>query len=116
MRTVDTARILLFDAENRLLLFKYQEPGREPFWGTIGGRLEAGEMPRDAACRELFEETGLSDAIAEAAAWYLEHEIIRGGEPCRLQEAFFVARTAQTELDHSRWTEEEREIIVDTRW
>jgi 8-oxo-dGTP diphosphatase len=30
-------------------------------WGTVGGAVEAGERPDQAAARELFEETGISD-------------------------------------------------------
>ena len=29
------------------------------FWQSVTGSLEAGEMPADAASRELFEETGI---------------------------------------------------------
>lgn len=31
------------------------------FWQSVTGSLEAGEMPADAAARELFEETGIRD-------------------------------------------------------
>ena len=31
------------------------------FWQSVTGSLERGESPTDAACRELQEETGLSD-------------------------------------------------------
>lgn len=32
-------------------------------WGTVGGAVEPGEAPRDAAVREAREETGLEVAI-----------------------------------------------------
>ena len=31
-------------------------------WETQGGHIEAGEMPEDAARRELYEESGVTDA------------------------------------------------------
>jgi len=29
-------------------------------WGLFGGRLDVGETPQECACREFFEETGIS--------------------------------------------------------
>ena len=45
------------------LTLRRAPPGRCPgAWEVVHGRLEAGEQPRDAALRELREETGLAPA------------------------------------------------------
>lgn len=49
-----SARVILVDAEDRVLLFRSGE-----LWFTPGGGIEVGETVVQAAVRELQEETGL---------------------------------------------------------
>ncbi|HEY7226096.1 MAG TPA: NUDIX domain-containing protein [Micromonosporaceae bacterium] len=55
------ARVLLIDAEGRVLLLRGFDPGRpgSRYWYTIGGGLQPGEDAAQGAARELLEETGL---------------------------------------------------------
>ena len=48
--------VMIRDAEGRLLLVRDRATG---VWQTVGGALDPGEEPADAAVREAFEETGL---------------------------------------------------------
>jgi len=59
------ARVLLFDDQERLLLFHVRDtadPKSDPWWYLPGGGMDPGESPEEAARRELFEETGIDDA------------------------------------------------------
>jgi 8-oxo-dGTP pyrophosphatase MutT (NUDIX family) len=68
-----TARVLPVNPEGRVLLLHGWDPHHPeaPFWFTIGGGAEQGESLRDAAIRELREETGIvidSEALGDPIA------------------------------------------------
>lgn len=41
-----------------LLIRQYRHAARQYLWELVAGRIDAGEKPREAAARELIEETG----------------------------------------------------------
>lgn len=49
--------VFIFDDTDRLLLLRRADDGT---WGLVGGLMELGESPVEAARREVFEETSLS--------------------------------------------------------
>lgn len=53
---------LVRDDEGRLLLVRNVGNGR---WGTVGGMVEPGESPGEAAVREVHEETGLTVELGD---------------------------------------------------
>ncbi|MFI6146648.1 NUDIX hydrolase [Streptomyces sp. NPDC051109] len=58
---VAKARVLFSDLRGRVLLVRLQPWHGGVHWGLPGGTVEAGtEAPRQAAVREIAEETGLS--------------------------------------------------------
>lgn len=58
-RRPESVIVLVYTCGGDVLLLKRQQPFS--FWQSVTGGLEAGEDHRDAAARELGEETGLSD-------------------------------------------------------
>jgi 8-oxo-dGTP pyrophosphatase MutT (NUDIX family) len=61
------AAALIRDAEGRVLLI-HQSYQRPPMWLPPGGWVDRGETPRQAACREVWEELGLRVEVGRALA------------------------------------------------
>jgi 8-oxo-dGTP pyrophosphatase MutT (NUDIX family) len=116
-----SSRLLVIDSEEQVLLFKF-EPKSGPladqtFWATPGGGVEAGETFEDTACRELFEEVGITIAhpgaqVAQRTATFRQYD----GELAEADERYFVVRTAQIDVSSGNWTPLEREVMAQHRW
>jgi 8-oxo-dGTP pyrophosphatase MutT (NUDIX family) len=52
--------ITILECQNRYLFLKRRNPPYEGLWSLIGGKIALGEHVRDAAIREVMEETGAS--------------------------------------------------------
>jgi 8-oxo-dGTP pyrophosphatase MutT (NUDIX family) len=109
-------RIVVFDDENRVLLFRYLNDGHT-FWATPGGRVEAGETHEQAAERELQEEVGLEDAPVCPLNWTREHVWTWdwNGEMYASRERFFVAHVPSGVATQSPGLGE-GEVIHESRW
>lgn len=58
----DVVNILPVTLSGKIILTKQEQPGEMPFIGAIGGRVSEGEKVKQAALRELHEESGIQGA------------------------------------------------------
>jgi 8-oxo-dGTP diphosphatase len=120
MRERPTARVLLLDPEGRILLMKGRLPSNPTApgaWFTVGGGMEAGETPTEAALREIREETGFETAHVGPVLWegeQIHHD--RKGRPVLVKERFMVARCEGGVPSRHGWQALEREFVDDIRW
>lgn len=121
MRQRPSSRLLVIDAEHRVLLFKFVHlAGRlagQQFWATPGGGLDPGESYEAAACREMFEETGVridhpGPQIAQRSTIFT----LVDGEVVSADERYFLIKADSTAVSFLHWTELERTAILAHRW
>lgn len=113
-----TARVILLDREDRILLMKGRLPTSRDgpgAWFTIGGGVEPGETIVQAAGREIREETGILDFALGPVVWVREG-VMRLPEPTLLKECYILARCEGREPSRDGWQPLERELIDDIRW
>jgi 8-oxo-dGTP pyrophosphatase MutT (NUDIX family) len=116
LRLRRAARIIVLDPEGRALMFRYDVPGRPPFWVTAGGECEPGETFEDAARRELFEETGITADPGEQIARMTPEFVTVEGEPVQADERFFLVQVDEARVDTAGHTELERALMTQHRW
>jgi 8-oxo-dGTP diphosphatase len=116
MRRRRSARLLVLDAERRVLLFRFVlktgATAGQDFWATPGGALESTETFEEAAIRELTEETGIVlDDVGQSIASREFVMQMPDGEHVVSDERFFVVRAPGEAISRTRWTAMERDVM-----
>ncbi|PWJ53521.1 NUDIX domain-containing protein [Quadrisphaera granulorum] len=119
---VDTARGTASD-EVRLLLVRGHDADQveRSWWFTVGGGIGAAEDAREAAAREVREETGLDVSAEELVGPVGERSAVFdfAARTCRQDELFFVAVVPGAEargVSTSGWTVLEGDVLDELRW
>ena len=71
LKRPDTVVVFPVLEDGKILLTEQEQPGKEPFVGATGGRVDNGEDILEAAKRELLEESGYE--ASEFILWDAQH-------------------------------------------
>ena len=112
------ARVIVVSSQDRLLLFEGGDPDRPHvrIWHAPGGGLEPGENYRQAAQREVLEETG-HEVVVGPLVWDRELRFGFNGAIYDQTEVYFLARVGdEFVVDTSAHTEIEQAYLTGHRW
>jgi 8-oxo-dGTP pyrophosphatase MutT (NUDIX family) len=109
-------RVVLIDPADRVLLMRFLVPDEPAFWVTIGGGIDPGESPEQAALREVREEVGLTDLILGPLIWTRRESFRFLDEDVDQSEQIFMARVADFDPVAHQHSVIEAKYVTDMRW
>ncbi|ROQ40897.1 ADP-ribose pyrophosphatase YjhB (NUDIX family) [Frondihabitans sp. PhB188] len=114
-----TSRLIVLDEADRVLLMDTRSPDTSGVsrWITPGGGVDPGESHRDAAIRELHEETGQVISDPGEVVFTSDFEVEwDAADHTHGHAEFYVVRLPHFEVVSDDWTDDEKVDIVESRW
>lgn len=108
MKQEKSAGAVIYYLENNIpvfLLLKYQT-----YWGFAKGWIEEGEGEKDAALREIREETGLKVFFVPGFSYEQKWMFRHNGELIIKKAVFFLAEVSKSEAGKVKISEEHEEF------
>lgn len=121
LRERHAARVILLNNQGRVLLMRGHDehnPSRS-WWFTMGGGIDPGETPQQAAIREVSEEAGITLSPQDLLGPILERTALFdfAQEHIIQHEVFYLAYVADdVAITRDGWTEVERSFVDDLAW
>ena len=117
LRIRDAVRALVIDADDRVLLVRFEFPTATR-WALPGGGLEPGESHVDALVRELAEEVGLTNPVVGPAIWHRLHIVpfLNGEFDGQRERIFLVRCEAFDPAPQLSWEQMNAEFVHELRW
>lgn len=121
MKPRPSARLLVVDPEDRVLLLRFNHRegplAGQVYWATPGGALEPDESWEAAALRELAEETGIVATDPGSPVYTRDFPLqMPDGNWVEAWERFFLIRVPAAEVDTTRRTPHEVDVLDRHRW
>jgi 8-oxo-dGTP diphosphatase len=117
LRIREAVRALVVDADQRLLLVRFEFPTATR-WALPGGGLEPGESHVDALRRELKEEVGLAGATIGPQIWHRLHIVpfLNGQFDGQREQIYLVRCDAFEARPQLSWEAMNAEFVHELRW
>lgn len=93
-----SAGMLLFreDLDKKWFLLLHYPSGH---WDFVKGRIEKGEQPKEAALREVHEETGITDIeFIDGYEERIQYNYQHNGKAIKKEVIFFLAKTKTSKI------------------